>query len=58
MHTYTLRIKLEAASEAEATEAIQALLLLYQHLSLEDLKLFAHTAEHKPGLIQKAKLFL
>jgi hypothetical protein len=58
MRTFNLHIKLEAASEAEAAAAMKALLQLYQHLSLEDLQLFAHTAQHKPGLIQKAKRFL
>ena len=55
---FTFNVKIDAATNEKAKEAIQAMIDLKKSMSHEDLILFAKRVKEKPSLIQTAKKWL
>jgi hypothetical protein len=58
METFDFTVKIQARTKEDAIQILTALMDLKKSTSKEDLILFAKKIKEKPGLIQKAKLFL
>jgi hypothetical protein len=58
METFDFTVKIQAVTKEDAIKILTALMDLKKSTSKDDLILFAKKIKEKPGLIQKAKLFL
>lgn len=62
MTTFEYKVKIEAQSQEEAKEILQAMFDLMkttrQELSTRDFVDFARKIKEKPGLVKKAKMFI
>lgn len=62
MTTFEYKVKIEAQSQEEAKEILQAMFDLMkttrQELSTRDFIDFARKIKEKPGLVKKAKMFI
>jgi acyl-CoA reductase-like NAD-dependent aldehyde dehydrogenase len=62
MNAFEFKVKIEASSQEEAKEILQAMFDLMkttrQELSTRDFIDFAKKIKSKPGLVKKAKMFI
>jgi len=58
MGTYEFKVNIQAGSEKEAENILNALIDIKIAMSANDLLMFAGAIKKKPHLIRKAKIFL